>query len=80
MCAYIKAFPRSTSPTRATQEMLVCKVTKLIDQRKEESQEVLKGWFTVEMMKTELKWSAILGCIVVCGSAKWWIKRIRYGN
>ena len=39
------------------------KVTKMIENRKEDAQEVLKGWFTQELMKTELKWSSMLGCI-----------------
>lgn len=45
------------------QEVFVRKVTKMIENRKEDAQEVLKGWFTQELMKTELKWSSMLGCI-----------------
>ena len=42
------------------QDMFVRKVTKMIELRKEDSQEVLKGWFTVDQMKSELKWTSIL--------------------
>ena len=42
------------------QEKFVHKVTKMIEMKKEDSQEVLKGWFTQEQMRVELKWSATL--------------------
>lgn len=42
------------------QEAFVHKVTKMIEHRKEESQEILKGWFTPEQMKTELHWGSTL--------------------
>ena len=42
------------------QEVFVRKVTKMIELRKEDSQEVLKGWFTTDQMKSELKWTSIL--------------------
>jgi hypothetical protein len=35
----------------------------MIELRKEDTQEVLKGWFTPEQMKTELKWTTNLSCI-----------------
>ena len=35
----------------------------MIELRKEESQEILKGWFTQEQMKSELKWGSML-CLV----------------
>lgn len=45
------------------QEVFVNKVTKMIEHRKEEAVEVLKGWFTPEQMKAELHWSSTLFCI-----------------
>lgn len=39
-------------------DKFIHRVTKMIELRKEDAQEVLKGWFTVDMMKTELKWSS----------------------
>ena len=47
------------------QDMFVRKVTKMIELRKEDSQEVLKGWFTVDQMKSELKWTSILCWIIL---------------
>ena len=44
------------------QDVFVQKVTKMIELRKEESQEILKGWFTQEQVKSELKWSTMLCC------------------
>lgn len=55
-----------------TEEVFVHKVTKMIEHRKEDAHEVLKGWFTQDQMKTELKWSTNL-CLmwvlymVICG-------------
>ena len=45
------------------QEVFIHKVTKMIELRKEDTQEVLKGWFTPEQMKTELKWTTTLSSI-----------------
>lgn len=42
------------------QEVFVSKVVKMIEHRKENSQEILCGWFTPEQMKTELKWDKTL--------------------
>lgn len=49
--------------TDILQAAFVCKVVKVIEHRKETSQEILSGWFTPEQMKSELKWTSILGSI-----------------
>jgi hypothetical protein len=50
----------SLVPTLSLQEKFVSKVSKMIQNRKEESQEVLKGWFTPQQMKAELQWDQTL--------------------
>ena len=42
------------------QEQFVQNVTKMIQKKLEDTQKTKSGWFTPEMMKSELKWSTCL--------------------
>ena len=42
------------------QDKFVHQVTKMIEKKNEDSQEVKTGWFTPHQMKTELKWESSL--------------------
>lgn len=44
------------------QEQFVHQMVKIIEKKHTESQEVLKGWFTPDQMKTKLLWTTFLGC------------------
>lgn len=46
------------------QDAFVTQVTKLIERKNEDTQEVKSGWFTPNQMKTELKWDAFLNFII----------------
>ncbi|CAK9084674.1 unnamed protein product [Durusdinium trenchii] len=39
-------------------EKFVSQVVKIIERKKEDTQKVKRGWFTIEQMKNELKWSS----------------------
>lgn len=53
----------TVSGTYPCKEKFVSQVVKIIERKKEDTQKVKRGWFTIEQMKNELKWSSILGAI-----------------